>query len=87
MKNPHDVIVHPLITEKTVATMERDNILTFIVSLGSNKQDIYNAVEELYEVEVEKVSTTILSSGKKKAYVKLKEEYPADEVATKIGVF
>lgn len=87
MKNPHDVIVHPLITEKTVATMERDNILTFIVALGSNKQDIYNAVEELYEVEVEKVTTTILSSGKKKAYVKLKEEYPADEVATKIGVF
>lgn len=87
MKNPHDVIVHPLITEKTVATMERDNILTFIVTMGSNKQDIYTAVEELYEVEVEKVTTTILSSGKKKAYVKLKEEYPADEVATKIGVF
>jgi ribosomal protein uL23 len=87
VKNPHDVIVHPLITEKTVATMERDNILTFIVTMGSNKQDIYTAVEELYEVEVEKVSTTILSSGKKKAYVKLKEEYPADEVATKIGVF
>ncbi|KYC51714.1 MAG: 50S ribosomal protein L23P [Candidatus Methanofastidiosum methylothiophilum] len=87
MKNPHDVIVHPLITEKTVATMERDNILTFIVTMESNKQDIYNAVEELYEVEVEKVSTTVLSSGKKKAYVKLKEEYPADEVATKIGVF
>ena len=87
MKNPHDVIVHPLITEKTVATMERDNILTFIVTMESNKQDLYNAVEELYEVEVEKVSTTVLSSGKKKAYVKLKEEYPADEVATKIGVF
>jgi len=87
VKNPHDVIVHPLITEKTVATMERDNILTFIVTMGSNKQDIYTAVEELYEVEVEKVTTTILSSGKKKAYVKLKEEYPADEVATKIGVF
>ena len=87
MKNPHDVIVHPLITEKTVATMERDNILTFIVTMGSNKQDIYNAVEELYEVEVKKVSTTVLSTGKKKAYVKLKEEYPADEVATKIGVF
>jgi large subunit ribosomal protein L23 len=87
VKNPHDVIVHPLITEKTVATMERDNILTFIVTMSSNKQDIYNAVEELYEVEVEKVSTTVLSTGKKKAYVKLKEEYPADEVATKIGVF
>ena len=69
MKNPHDVIVHPLITEKTVATMERDNVLTFIVTINSNKQDIYNAVEELYEVEVEKVSTTVLPSGKKKAYV------------------
>ncbi|HNZ87506.1 MAG TPA: 50S ribosomal protein L23 [Methanofastidiosum sp.] len=87
MKNPHDTIVHPLITEKAVATMERDNILTFIVTLDSTKQDVLNAVEELYEVEVDKVTTTILSSGKKKAYVKLKEEYPADEVATKIGVF
>ncbi|HOC78228.1 MAG TPA: 50S ribosomal protein L23 [Methanofastidiosum sp.] len=87
MKNPHDTIIHPLITEKAVATMERDNILTFIVTLDSTKQDVLNAVEELYEVEVDKVTTTILSSGKKKAYVKLKEEYPADEVATKIGVF
>jgi large subunit ribosomal protein L23 len=87
VKNPHDTIVHPLITEKAVATMERDNILTFIVTLDSTKQDVLNAVEELYEVEVDKVTTTILSSGKKKAYVKLKEEYPADEVATKIGVF
>ncbi|KYC49978.1 MAG: 50S ribosomal protein L23P [Candidatus Methanofastidiosum methylothiophilum] len=87
MKNPHDTIVHPLITEKTVSTMERDNILTFIVTMDSTKQDILNAVEELYEVEVDKVTTTILSTGKKKAYVKLKEEYPADEVATKIGVF
>ncbi len=87
MKNPHDVIVHPLITEKTVSAMERYNVLTFIVTMGSNKQDIFNAVESLYEVEVEKVSTTVLSSGKKKAYVKLREEYPADEVATKIGVF
>jgi len=52
VKNPHDVIVHPLITEKTVATMERDNILTFIVTMGSNKQYIYTAVEELYEFEV-----------------------------------
>lgn len=87
MKNPHDVIVHPLITEKTVSAMERSNILTFIVTMGSNKKDIFNAVESLYEVEVEKVSTTVMPSGKKKAYVKLREEYPADEVATKIGVF
>ena len=29
MKNPHDVIVHPLITEKTVATMERDNAVSY----------------------------------------------------------
>jgi len=52
------------------------------IRVGSNI-----ATGTLAEVEVEKVSTTILSSGKKKAYVKLKEEYPADEVATKIGVF
>jgi len=67
--------------------MESENKLAFIVRRNAKKIEIKKSVEELYEVEVAEVNTMILPDGRKKAYVKLKEEYLADEVATKIGVF
>jgi len=85
--DPYDILVHPLITEKNVTMMESENRLAFIVRRNAKKIEIKKSVEELYEVEVAKVCTMILPDGRKKAYVKLKEEYLADEVATKIGVF
>jgi len=85
--DPYDILVYPLISEKNVTMMESENKLAFIVRRNTKKAEIKKAVEELYEVEVAEVNTMILPDGKKKAYVKLKEEYLADEVATKIGVF
>jgi len=85
--DPYDIVFYPLVTEKTVSMMERENKLVFIVSRKSNRTEIKTAVERLYEVEVEKVSVLIQPDGKKRAFVKLKEEYLADEVATKMGVF
>jgi len=85
--DPYDVLVYPLITEKNVTMMESENKLVFIVRRNAKKIEIKKSVEELYEVEVAEVNTMILPDGRKKAYVKLKEEYLADEVATKIGVF
>ncbi len=85
--DPFDIVFYPLITEKTVAMMEKENKLVFIVSRKANKIDIRDAVEKLYEVEVEKICVMIHTDGKKRAYVKLREEYLADEVATKMGVF
>ena len=87
MTDPYSIIKHPLITEQTVALMDRDNALVFIVERRASKTDIKQAIEELYEVELLSVNTMILPDGRKKAYVKLREEYLADEVATKIGVF
>lgn len=86
-KDPYAIVKHPLITEQTVASMDKDNILVFIVERKASKKDIKKAIEELYEVELLSVNTLILPDGRKKAYVKLREEYLADEVATKIGVF
>lgn len=84
---PYDIVYYPLITEKTVSMMERENKLVFIVSRKAKKVDIKDAIEKLYEVEVEKVAVLIQPDGKKRAHVKLREEYLADEVATKMGVF
>jgi large subunit ribosomal protein L23 len=87
MVDPYSIVKYPLVTEQTVAYMDRDNVLVFIVHRRAPKEDIKRAIEELYEVELVSVNTLILPDGRKKAYVKLREEYLADEVATKIGVF
>jgi len=44
-------------------------------------------VERLFNVEVDKVNTLITPRGEKKAYIKLKSEYSAGEVLSKLGVF
>ena len=81
-----EIIKHPIQTEKAVRLMESDNKLTLIVNISSNKAEIKKAVEELFSVKVVKVNTTLMSTGKKKAYVKLSKETPAIDVATKLGL-
>jgi large subunit ribosomal protein L23 len=48
---------------------------------------IRRAIEKLYGVKVMKVNTTILPTGEKKAYISLKPEFKASDIATKLGVF
>ncbi len=87
MKDPHEVIVHPRITEKAVRLIEEENKLVFIVSEDSNKREIKKAVEMLFDVEVEDVNTQITPKAEKRAFVKLSSEYNADEIAARLGVF
>ncbi len=87
MKDPHEVIVHPRITEKAVRLIEEENKLVFVVNIDSNKKEIKEAVEMLFEVEVEDVNTQITSEAEKRAFVKLTSEYNADEIAARLGVF
>ncbi len=84
--NPDEVIVAVVRTQKAVSLIEKENKLTFVVRLEATKEDVKRAVEKLYGVEVEKVNTLITPRGEKKAYVKLKPEYKATELAIKLGV-
>ncbi|MFO7792824.1 MAG: 50S ribosomal protein L23 [Candidatus Saliniplasma sp.] len=84
--SPHKVVLYPFVTEKTMVKMEEENKLEFIVSLKSNKCQIKDAIRELFEAEVEKVNTRIDKNGKR-ATVKFKEEYSAEEIGMRIGVF
>ncbi|WP_054839833.1 50S ribosomal protein L23 [Thermococcus sp. JCM 11816] len=85
--DPYKVIIRPLVTEKAVSLIERENKLTFIVDRRATKQDIKRAVEEMFNVKVEKVNTLVTMKGEKKAYVKLKPEYDASEIAARLGLF
>jgi large subunit ribosomal protein L23 len=84
--NPDEVILAVVRTQKAVSLIEKENKLTFVVRLEATKEDVKRAVEKLYGVEVEKVNTLITPRGEKKAYVKLKPDYKASELAVKLGV-
>ena len=84
--DPNDVISYPLMTESASLMVELDNKLMFIVNLKASKSDVKKAVEQLYEVEVDKVNVLITPQGEKKVFVKLKPEYKASDVAIKLGI-
>lgn len=56
MKTVHDVVLRPIITEKSMAGVA-DRKYTFKVLKTANKIEIARAVEELFGVKVAKVNT------------------------------
>ncbi|MCW4018425.1 MAG: 50S ribosomal protein L23 [Candidatus Bathyarchaeota archaeon] len=81
-----DVIFYPLMTESASLMVEKDNKLIFVVNLKAGKSDVKKAVEELYEVKVDRINMLITPQGTKKAFVKLMPEYKASDVAIKLGI-
>ena len=63
--NLHDVIKRPIVTEKSSIAREEANIATFRVDPDATKHEIRRAVEELFEVKVDRVRT-MNQPGKKK---------------------
>ncbi len=56
MKNARDIIIRPLISEKSSDLME-DNKYTFVVSGKANKIEIKKALESIFDVQVQSVNT------------------------------
>jgi large subunit ribosomal protein L23 len=82
----NEIITYPLMTESASVMVERDNKLIFVVNLKAGKTDVKRAVETLYEVKVAKINMLITPQGVKKAFVKLKPEFRASDVAIKLGI-
>lgn len=64
MKDYRDIIIKPVVTEKSMNLLA-ENKYTFIVDKKANKTEIKNAIENIFKVKVEKV-TTVMSRGKVK---------------------
>ncbi len=54
---PEEIIVRPLVTEKTSEIQFDENKYTFEVAPDANKPEIRRAIEQLFEVRVRKVRT------------------------------
>ena len=88
---PHQVILKPLLTEKGMFQSEEFNQYTFKINPLATKSDVKRAVEQLFEVKVDKVATQTRkgkprryrfkygrTKGWKKAVVKLKGDDKID---------
>ncbi|MEX0912132.1 MAG: 50S ribosomal protein L23 [Gemmatimonadota bacterium] len=86
MNSIHEIIVRPLVTEKSTHQLERDGAYSFVVARDANKVQIAQAVEQLFDVKVSDVRTMRYSGkerrlgrfvgrrpGWKKAIVRLRE--------------
>lgn len=56
MKDFRDVIIRPIITEKSMKLMAEDNKVTFEVAKGTNKVEVRQAIEAIFNVKVVKVN-------------------------------
>lgn len=72
-------------TEKIVRQIEAENTLVFVTDRKFTKGEIKKDVEDVFNVKVAKVRTHTMKN-KKIAYVKLNAEFPAIDVATKLGL-
>ena len=85
MNKARDIIIRPIVTEKTMRYMDEENKVTFEVKKGANKTLIKQAVEAIFGVNVEAVNVVNVKPKTKrvgryvgktkavrKAYVKIK---------------
>jgi large subunit ribosomal protein L23 len=65
MKNPRDIIIEPVVSEKSYDLVSDYNTYTFIVDPRTNKTEIKQAIEVIFDVTVTSVNT-MNRKGKKK---------------------
>ena len=89
-----DILIRPFVSEKAMNHISGSpaqkytdgNKIQFIVHRNADKEQIKAAVEDRFEVKVEKVWTRIQKDGKH-AIVKLADGYSAEDVGMRVGIF
>lgn len=92
MRDPHDIIHRPVVTEKTTDMMA-ENKYVFEVDLKANKSEIKKAIEKIFDVKVSQVNTMRVKGkpkrfgrysgyrpNRKKAIVKLTDDSKSIEI-------
>ncbi|HYU58833.1 MAG TPA: 50S ribosomal protein L23 [Actinomycetota bacterium] len=79
MKSPRDVIIRPIVSEKSYAGLEQ-NRYTFLVNPKANKTEIKEAIQAIWNVRVLKVNTN-LRRGKVKRFRQTTGQRPSTKRA------
>ncbi len=57
MKNPRDIIIEPVVSEKAYDGIDNHSSYTFLVDRRASKPEIRLAIESIFEVKVASVNT------------------------------
>jgi large subunit ribosomal protein L23 len=79
MKSPRDVIIRPMVSEKSYSGLEL-NRYTFLVASDSNKTEIKEAVQKIWNVRVLRVNT-MNRKGKSKRFRYTRGKRPDQKMA------
>jgi len=79
------MILKPITSEKSVKMVDLDNTLFFEADKRASKKEIKTEFELVFNVKVQTIRT-LIRNNKKLAYIKLTKEYPAIDIATKLGM-
>jgi large subunit ribosomal protein L23 len=79
------ILLKPLMTEKAVRMIETENKLTFVVIRNASRDKIKKEFESTFDSKVKSINTQI-NKNRKIAFIKMKDENAAINVATKLGV-
>jgi large subunit ribosomal protein L23 len=99
MMMPEDIVIAPIVTEKTISIISNEKKYAFKVNKRANKNEIKKAIEKIFDVEVEGVTVMNVKSkpkrrgvfkGKtstwKKAIVTLKPSFSIKELDDMVNV-
>ncbi len=66
MRRPQDLVIKPVVTEKSVNLAQQQNKYTFYVEKQATKIEIKKAIEDLFKVKVLAVNTAIVKGKNKR---------------------
>jgi large subunit ribosomal protein L23 len=65
MKNPRDIIISPVVSEKSYSGVQNKRY-SFFVDIRAEKGEIKKAIEEIFKVKVLKINTMSIKSKPKR---------------------
>ncbi|MCK5594071.1 MAG: 50S ribosomal protein L23 [Candidatus Aenigmarchaeota archaeon] len=80
------ILKHTHLTEKAMNNVESLNELVFVADIRASKPEIKKAIEDQYKVKIIRINTLIDQKKRKKVTVRLSEETPAIDIATRLGM-
>jgi len=79
-------MIYPVATEKAINQISKNNTIVFVVEKTAGKKEIREYIEREYQVKIADVRVHNTFHGKKVAFVKLKKESPAMDLASKLKI-
>ena len=78
------VLMYPLSTEKALNMIDKSNVISYVVDFRASKTEVKKEFEQTFAVKVAKVNTSMTIRNTKKAFITLKKEFKASDVARKL---